>query len=93
MDKPKLGAWSLIVILSVILIVGCVFAYQGLTVHSDFHMPTEGYVALGFGVFFSLIVGVGLMALVFYSNRAGYDDPAQRDPDDANRGPPESDQR
>ena len=28
------------------------------------------------GLVFSLIVGVGLMALVFYSSRTGYDEPA-----------------
>jgi hypothetical protein len=37
-------------------------------------MPPEGYVAMGGGVLFSLLVGCGLMALVFYSNRHGYDD-------------------
>jgi hypothetical protein len=30
-----------------------------------------------FGVLFSLIFGIGLMALVFYSSRAGYDEPAK----------------
>ena len=39
-------------------------------------MPTEGYVALAFGVLFSLVVGCGLMALMFYSSRRGYDDQA-----------------
>jgi hypothetical protein len=42
-------------------------------------IPTTGYVAMGLGVFFSLIVGGGLMALVFYSSRHGYDDEASRD--------------
>ena len=37
-------------------------------------IPTYGYVAIAGGVFFSLLVGGGLMALVFYSNRHGYDD-------------------
>jgi uncharacterized integral membrane protein len=73
-DKAKLGAWSLIAVLLVILAAACVFAYQGMTVPSEFQMPAGGYVALGFGVFFSMIVGIGLMALVFYSRRAGYDD-------------------
>lgn len=38
-------------------------------------MPASGYVAMAFGVLFSLGVGIGLMALVFYSNRHGYDEP------------------
>jgi hypothetical protein len=39
-------------------------------------VPTAGFVALTLGVLFSLVVGVGLMALVFYSSRKGYDEPA-----------------
>ena len=32
--------------------------------------------AMVFGVIFSLVVGIGLMALLFYSSRKGYDEPA-----------------
>ena len=41
-------------------------------------IPFYGYVAIAGGVIFSLAVGGGLMALVFYSNRHGYDDEANR---------------
>jgi hypothetical protein len=37
-------------------------------------IPAFGWVALIGGVAFSLLVGGGLMALVFYSSRHGYDD-------------------
>jgi hypothetical protein len=37
-------------------------------------IPVSGYIAMAGGIFFSLLVGCGLMALVFYSNRHGYDD-------------------
>lgn len=37
-------------------------------------IPLYGYAAIGGGVLVSLLVGGGLMALVFYSNRHGYDD-------------------
>ena len=37
-------------------------------------VPTYGYVALAGGAVISLAVGGGLMALVFYSSRHGYDD-------------------
>jgi hypothetical protein len=37
-------------------------------------IPLYGYVAIIGGVAFSLLVGCGLMALMFYSNRHGYDD-------------------
>ena len=34
----------------------------------------HGWIALGLGVFFSLLIGGGLMALVFFSSRRGYDE-------------------
>ena len=37
-------------------------------------MPAVGYVAMTFGVVISLVVGCGLMALLFYSSRHGYDE-------------------
>jgi hypothetical protein len=41
-------------------------------------MPAGIYIAMAGGILFSLVIGVGLMALVFYSNRAGYDERAAR---------------
>ena len=40
----------------------------------DEPMPLAGHVAMWLGIFFSLVVGCGLMALMFYSSRRGYDD-------------------
>lgn len=37
-------------------------------------IPLYGWIAVAGGVFFSLLVGGGLMALIFYSSRHGYDD-------------------
>jgi hypothetical protein len=39
-------------------------------------MSVHGWIALTLGVVFSLLIGCGLMALVFYSSRRGYDDRA-----------------
>jgi hypothetical protein len=39
-------------------------------------IPLYGWFAIGGGVVLSLLVGGGLMALVFYSSRKGYDDEA-----------------
>jgi hypothetical protein len=41
-------------------------------------IPPYGYVAIVGGVLFSLLIGGGLMALVFYSSRHGYDEDAHR---------------
>jgi hypothetical protein len=57
------------------------FAYSGLSVGAA-PIPTEGIVALIAGITLSTIVGVGLMALVFYSSRHGYDELPKRDDDD-----------
>lgn len=43
-------------------------------VHIGGDIPFVGWLAIAGGVFFSLLVGGGLMALMFYSNRHGYDD-------------------
>ncbi len=39
-------------------------------------MPAGLYVAMVLGVVFSVAIGAGLMALVFYSSRRGYDERA-----------------
>ena len=52
------------------------FVWQDLDgVEIGFH----GWVALGLGVGVTLLLGIGLMSLVFYSSRHGYDDEAGRD--------------
>ena len=62
----------LIVPLLVLLILAFAWAiYSWNSV--DAPMSVHGYIALILGIVFSLIVGCGLMALVFYSNRHGYD--------------------
>lgn len=45
-------------------------------------MSIHGWIALGLGTFLSLAVGGGLMALVFYSARKGYDDRIEVDTPD-----------
>ena len=59
-----------------LLSVSLWYAYGLWTSLEDTALPTGLYVAMGGGVLFSLLVGVGLMGLVFYSSRHGYDDRA-----------------
>ena len=42
-------------------------------------IPAYGQFAIAGGIFFSLLVGCGLMALVFYSHRHGYDELNEKD--------------
>ncbi len=69
-----LGGWALILTLVVLLMLTGVIAYAGWTSVPNTFVPTSGYVALALGVGFSLVVGIGLMSLVFYSSRRGYDE-------------------
>ncbi|NEW87481.1 hypothetical protein DU475_09425 [Rhodopseudomonas sp. WA056] len=72
--KP-IAIWAVILILLVLLGLAGVFAYEGL-VTGDVDVPVQGYVAMALGIGFSLLIGIGLMVLVFYSSRKGYDAPA-----------------
>jgi hypothetical protein len=45
----------------------------------DVEMSIHGWIAPTLGVVFSLIIGCGLMALMFYSSRSGYDETASPD--------------
>jgi hypothetical protein len=68
------GSWTILIVLALLLAGALVFAYLGLTVATGTDVPASGYVAMVFGVFVSLGVGFGLMALIFYSSRKGYDE-------------------
>jgi hypothetical protein len=64
----------LITILIGMLVAVGYFAYSAMTVEGE-PLPPEGYLALALGAGFSLLVGIGLMVLLFVSSRRGYDEP------------------
>src|SRR5882672_5592948 len=76
--RPRLGAvaWMVILVLLSLLVATDFVAYLGWTLADGVEVSAAGYVAMAVGVLFSLIIGCGLMALVFYSSRSGYDEPA-----------------
>lgn len=74
MKRLSIGAVALIGSLGLILLGVGYFVYQGFAV-SEGPVPSDFYIAMTLGVVFSLVVGIGLMTLVFYSSRAGYDEP------------------
>jgi hypothetical protein len=81
MTWPKLsfGTAVLMAALIAILVAALWYAANAWVSVAGPPMPTIGYVAMGFGIVFSLIVGCGLMALVFYSSHHGYDEPYRAD--------------
>jgi len=91
--RNSIGAWIVVTVLMLLLVASGVIAYLGWMSGGDADVPTSGYVAMAFGVIFSLAVGIGLMALIFYSSRKGYDEPAvliqepSVDPDDVQKKP------
>ena len=76
MSVPKgIGSWLVIILFLLLLAAAGFVAHEGLRL-GDSEVPASGYVAMALGVTFSLVVGLGLMALLFYSSRKGYDEPA-----------------
>jgi hypothetical protein len=76
-----LGMIAVIVPLFAILGAAAWFASRAWTEVSGPPMPAAGYVAMTLGIIFSVVIGCGLMALLFYSSRHGYDEPSQRQND------------
>lgn len=76
--RTKIGTGQIIllVVLTALLILA---GYWSVTVWQSsegVEMSGHGWIALGLGTFFSLAIGCGLMALMFYSDRSGHDNAA-----------------
>ena len=80
------GQVALIAALIALLILTGVWAITVWNAAGDVVMDKHGWIALGLGTFFSLLIGCGLMALMFFSSRSGHDDAA--DPFRKGREPP-----
>lgn len=71
--RPSWGTWIAVaaaVAVLVLLVVLMAGFWSGL---GDAGMSEGGWIALVLGVVATLALGIGLMALVFISNRRGYD--------------------
>jgi hypothetical protein len=76
---PRASTWVAVVIaaaavVAVAIVIGMFWNQLGTS-----EISAAGWLALVFGVIVTFALGVGLMALVFISNRRGYDDPDRRD--------------
>lgn len=74
-ESQSLGiaGWLAIIVLAGFLIGGIFYAVHGWSAVPSTSIPTLGWIFLILGVVITLLVGGGLMALLFYSSRKGKD--------------------
>ena len=68
------GKIAILVMLTGILIVTGVWMILILNQTSSVEVGIHGWIALGLGTFFSIVIGCGLMTLMFISSRNGHDE-------------------
>ncbi|MBU6463894.1 MAG: hypothetical protein KGK01_06185 [Bradyrhizobium sp.] len=76
MQRNNMGQAAVLAVLAILLIGTGFWAMSAWNATADVEMSIHGWIALGLGTFFSLVIGCGLMALMFYSSRYGYDEAA-----------------
>ena len=77
MDRQRLVLAVVAGVISLSLVVIGVYAWLAL---GDTGMTASGYVAVVLGALGTIGLGGGLMALLFYSHRHGYDERAGQSP-------------
>lgn len=74
--KISKGTWLLFAMLAGLLVAAIAGLWAALS-HGQFpDISVHGWIAMGIGTFFSLLIGCGLMWLSFYSDREGFDERA-----------------
>jgi hypothetical protein len=68
--KKALGVIGFCLIVSIISFLGIREYMEAEGIEFTIH----GQIAMGIGIFFTMLVGFGLMALLFFSNRHGHDE-------------------
>jgi len=67
----------MIVFLLTLLVATMALAYFESCLAAGVDIPVSGYIAFCLGALFSILMGVGLTALVFHSTRHGFDEHMQ----------------
>ena len=72
--RQKLSIGQLVLLFVLFAILGLAVMWAVLVWNTGENvMDKHGWIALGLGTFFSLLVGCGLMPLMFFSSRSGHD--------------------
>ena len=66
------AAWVAVIVLGGLFGAAVWFAFYGWNLVPN-EMDTNGYVAMALGILFTVLLGGGLMALLFWSHRKGFD--------------------
>ncbi len=67
------GGWIAIIVLAGFLAGGVYYAVYTWNAMAGTPIPLLGWIYMAMGAFFTLLLGAGLMALLFYSSRKGKD--------------------
>jgi hypothetical protein len=69
------STWLVAAIAAIVVAVLIVVSVRNWESIGDSGIGVNGWIALVLGIVVTLALGIGLMALVFISNRRGYDEP------------------
>jgi hypothetical protein len=71
----RLGGWGWFTVLVLLMLLACAVAYCVYAWREvpNVGIPPVGWAFLGLGVILTIVLGGGLMALLFYSSRKGKD--------------------
>ena len=67
------GSWVVVLALLAFLAGAIAVAFYVWNQLSGVEISSDGWIAMGLGLFFTAVIGIGLMGLVFYSSRRNYD--------------------
>jgi hypothetical protein len=70
-----MGKWVMMAVLLALLALAAWVFYAQWS-HVSIDMPAWAWISLVLGAIVTVAVGIGLMALMFYSSRMGYDESA-----------------
>lgn len=76
MRSPGRGQIAILAVLIALLVLVIIWVISVWSSSTGVEMGKHGWIALILGTVFSLVIGCGLMALMFFSSRSGYDEVA-----------------